>query len=150
MIRHRKASLSPVTQTAKIHTHLIAMAVAGFASGMTFAADAPPAQRDDLDVTMQIIVDPDAKAPDEVVRRIALPPRKEPASATQSQSDATKEQKRADDARQQGREVSEAARDKNNEAADQREQARRSMAEEARRRNPPKDPPKRPDPPPRP
>ena len=33
-------------------------------------------KRDDLDVTMQIIVDPDAKLPDEVVRRIPLPERK--------------------------------------------------------------------------
>jgi hypothetical protein len=33
-------------------------------------------KRDDLDVTMQIIVDPDAKLPDEVVRRIPLPTRK--------------------------------------------------------------------------
>src|SRR6185436_10841760 len=33
-------------------------------------------KRDDLDVTMQIIVDPDAKLPDEVVRRIPLPARK--------------------------------------------------------------------------
>lgn len=150
MIRHRKPSLSPVTRTAKIHAHVIAVAAAGFASGMAFAADEPPARRDDLDVTMQVIVDPDAKAPDEVVRRIALPPRKEPASASQSQSDTNKGQERAEEARQQGREVSEAAREKNNEAAEQREQARRSMAEEARRRNPPKDPPNRPDPPRRP
>lgn len=150
MIRHRKANLSRAARTPKIRAHLIAVTAMGIASGLSFAADAPPARRDDLDVTMQIIVDPDAKAPDEVVRRIALPPRKEPASSTESQSDDKKEQERAQDTRQQGREVSEAAREKNNEAADQREQARRSMAEEARRRNPPRDPPARPDPPRRP
>ena len=37
-------------------------------------AQSPPAQdRDDLDVTMHVIVDPDAKVPDEIVRRIPLP-----------------------------------------------------------------------------
>ena len=127
------------------------VAVVAFGSfAQSAAAQQPQEKRDDLDVTMQVIVDPDAKAPDEVVRRIALPPRKEPASASQSQSDTNKGQERAEEARQQGREVSEAAREKNNEAAEQREQARRSMAEEARRRNPPKDPPNRPDPPRRP
>src|SRR5687768_6439968 len=39
-------------------------------------AQQPGPKRDDLDVTMQIIVDPDAKLPDEVVRRIPLPERK--------------------------------------------------------------------------
>src|ERR1043165_5845799 len=45
------------------------------------AAQQSQEKRDDLDVTMQIIVDPDAKLPDEVVRRIPLPVRK---SADQS------------------------------------------------------------------
>ena len=47
------------------------------------AAQQPQEKRDDLDVTMQIIVDPDAKLPDEVVRRIPLPARKsaDPSSA---------------------------------------------------------------------
>jgi hypothetical protein len=40
------------------------------------AQEQPQGKRDDLDVTMQIIVDPDAKLPDEVVRRIPLPTRK--------------------------------------------------------------------------
>src|SRR5690349_6995180 len=41
-------------------------------------------KRDDLDVTMQIIVDPDAKLPDEVVRRIPLPERKPADQSAQS------------------------------------------------------------------
>ena len=40
------------------------------------SAAAQQEKRNDLDVTMQIIVDPDAKLPDEVVRRIPLPARK--------------------------------------------------------------------------
>jgi hypothetical protein len=140
-------TLSRVTATAKIHARLIVATVVALACTETCAAeDKPVVRRDDLDVTMQIIVDPDAKLPDEVVRRITLPPRKESATTTESSSDTNKGQERAREARGQGREVSEAAREKNNEAAEQREQARRSIAEE-RRGNPPKDPPKRPDPP---
>ena len=40
------------------------------------AQDKREPKNDELDVTMQIIVDPDAKLPDEVVRRIPLPERK--------------------------------------------------------------------------
>ena len=37
-------------------------------------AQAPPARdRDELDVTMRVIVDPNAKVPDEIVRKIQLP-----------------------------------------------------------------------------
>ena len=35
-----------------------------------FAQSPPARDRDDLDVTMHVIVDPDAKVPDEIVRRI--------------------------------------------------------------------------------
>jgi len=45
------------------------------------SAAAQQEKRNDLDVTMQIIVDPDAKLPDEVVRRIPLPARKSAASS---------------------------------------------------------------------
>ena len=38
-----------------------------------FAQSPPARDRDDLDVTMHVIVDPDAKVPDEIVRRIPLP-----------------------------------------------------------------------------
>jgi hypothetical protein len=148
MMQEHYPTLSRVTAAAKIRTGLIVATALALAGTRTFAAeDKPPVRRDDLDVTMQIIVDPDAKLPDEVVRRIALPPRKEPAPSSQSSADANKGQERAQEARGQGREVSEAAREKSNEAAEQREQARRSMAEEARRGKPPKDPPNRRDPP---
>lgn len=111
----------------------------------------PGPKRDDLDVTMQIIVDPDAKLPDEVVRRIPLPERK-PAdqSATQSKSDdkSVENKERASEAKELGRELGQSAKEKNKEAAEQREQARRSAAEERRRERP--DPPGNPNPPGRP
>lgn len=120
---------------------------------------------DDLDVTMQIIVDPDAKLPDEVVRRIPLPERKStpfPAAKTESK-DANQpnspnkpdkpdkpgkpdkpdkpakpdkpDRSNARDARDMGREAGQSARDRAREAKEQREQARRAAAEERRRRN---------------
>ena len=43
-------------------------------------AQTPPAQRaDDLDVTMRVIVDPNAKVPDEIVHKIPLPKPGQPA-----------------------------------------------------------------------
>jgi len=44
-----------------------------------FAQSPPARNRDDLDVTMHVIVDPDAKVPDEIVRRIPLPKPAQPA-----------------------------------------------------------------------
>ena len=118
----------------------------------------PGPKRDDLDVTMQIIVDPDAKLPDEVVRRIPLPERK-PADQSASQSNlgtgdkptkdnAAESNERAREAKELGRELGQSAKEKAQEAAEQREQARRSEAED-RRRDPP-EPPGNPNPPGRP
>ena len=114
----------------------------------------PEAKSDDLDVTMQIIVDPDAKLPDEVVRRIPLPERK-PVAPSQGASDKSNEdtpaenKERAREAKELGRELGQSAKEQAQEAKEQREQARRSAAEERRRRNPP-GPPPRPNPPGRP
>lgn len=118
----------------------------------------PASKRDDLDVTMQIIVDPDAKLPDEVVRRIPLPQRKAADSSGQepdkksAKPDAAAEGKEsASEAKELGREMAESAKERAQEAAEQREQARRSAAEEHRRNpGPPDDPPSPPGPPPRP
>ncbi|WP_198683441.1 hypothetical protein [Peristeroidobacter agariperforans] len=99
-----------------------------------------PAQgQDDLDVTMQIIVDPDAKRPDEVVRRIPLPERK-PADSTKPTAER-KSDNAAAEARETAREAKDVAKQ---EAAEQREQARRARAEERERNDPPKHPPGRP------
>jgi hypothetical protein len=126
------------------------------------AAQQTQEKRDDLDVTMQIIVDPDAKLPDEVVRRIPLPARKsaEPSPAapgdksgkndkgdTTGSSGSDKDRDNA--ASEHGKETSQAAQERAREAAEQREAARRAEAEERkkRERGPPDD---RPDPPNRP
>jgi septal ring factor EnvC (AmiA/AmiB activator) len=115
----------------------------------------PGPKRDDLDVTMQIIVDPDAKLPDEVVRRIPLPERKPADQSTtaaggdkSTKDNAAENKERAREAKELGRELGQSAKEKAQEAAEQREQARRSAAEE-RRRNPP-EPPPTPNPPGRP
>jgi hypothetical protein len=114
-----------------------------------FAQQKSAPKTDELDVTMQVIVDPDAKLPDEVVRRIPLPA---PKPAVQPAANATdgkkpdaaiKSEDRAREAREMGRETSNAAKERAKDAAEQREQARR--AEDERRRNPPKPP--RPHPP---
>ncbi len=128
------------------------------------AAQQPPQEkRDELDVTMQIIVDPDAKLPDEVVRRIPLPARKPDAptgggagssSNPSGKSDgakpegAGKDNDAASEAREHGKEISQGAKERAREAAEQRESASRAEAEERRReRGPPDD---RPNPPNRP
>jgi hypothetical protein len=49
-----------------------------------FAQSPPARNRDDLDVTMHVIVDPDAKVPDEIVRRIQLPKPAQPATGAPS------------------------------------------------------------------
>ena len=121
------------------------------------AQQQPQGRRDDLDVTMQIIVDPDAKLPDEVVRRIPVPTRKpaeSPPAGTPAQSGkpetAGAGKEHAEEAREQGRETSEAAKERAREAAEQREAARRAEVEERRReRGPPDDRPNPPNRPPR-
>jgi len=111
-------------------------------------------ESDELDVTMQIIVNPDAKLPDEVVRRIPLParkPEKQPAAATPAKpgtSDAAANgQERAREAQELGKEMSERAKERAQESNDQREQARRAIADEKRKKP---DPPEHPTPPKRP
>ena len=118
----------------------------------------PPSKRDDLDVTMQIIVDPDAKLPDEVVRRIPLPERKganpseQAAGKKPAKPDAAPGKESAREAKELGREMSDSAKQRAQDANEQREQARRSAAEERRRNppGPPETPPRPPGPPPRP
>ena len=127
-----------------------------FAQG-AMADDKQQAKNPPLDVTMQIIVDPDAKLPDEVVRRIPLPERKPGDQSAQptasggdksTQDTGSENKERAREAKELGRELGQSAKEKAQEAKEQREQARRSAAEE-RRRNPP-EPPGNPNPPGRP
>ncbi len=52
------------------------------------SAQTPPAHaQDDLDVTMRVIADPNAKVPDEIVRRIPLPRPAQPAPASSKPAD---------------------------------------------------------------
>ena len=102
---------------------------------------------DELDVTMQIIVDPDAKVPDEVVRRIPLPTRKSPpasdAAGKKANDPAAKDH--GNQASEMGSEMSQGARDRAQDANDQREQARRSAADKREREpRPPPEPPRPP------
>ena len=84
-----------------------------------FAQSPPARNRDDLDVTMHVIVDPDAKVPDEIVRRIPLPKPAQPASGDTNTGTA-KDKKPAPGANGQGREfgqqVSEDAKQRSEEA----------------------------------
>ena len=117
-----------------------------FACGLSLSALAQEKseKRDDLDVTMQIIVDPNAKSPDEVVRRIPLPaPRPaDPARASPEKGKpdaADREKNQKQEARELGREASERARERARETAQQREEARNSNADRGKDKDKDKD-----------
>ena len=115
---------------------VIALA-AGLGSSPAVAQQAPAERGGELDVTMRIITDPDAKLPDEIVRRITLPPpRPAPPGEGRSDAERTTGPDRAEEAREQGREFGQDV------ATGARERA------EAARRNagPPFEPPVAPDP----
>lgn len=99
--------------------------------------------KEDLDVTMQIIADPNAKIPDEIVRHIPVPSRKtaerSAASDAPASETADKAQERAKKARELAAEMAERSNEQAQQAAERREQSRRSAAE-AHRQNPPKTP----------
>ena len=135
---------------------IIALALACSMSLNALAQDKAD-KRDDLDVTMQIIVDPNAKSPDEVVRRIPLPaprPTSDPARASPEKGkpeSPSKELERSQEARELGREASERARERARETAQQREEARNANADRDKDKDKDKDRDRdRPDPPNRP
>jgi type IV secretory pathway VirB10-like protein len=112
---------------------VVALAVA-WCFSLSALAQEKPAKRDDLDVTMQIIVDPNAKLPDEVVRRIPLPASRAQVDRSTGPSEpkpdvAEKGRERAEEARELGREASERAKERAREAQEQREEARNSNAD---------------------
>jgi|SRR5688572_1909735 len=116
-----------------------------------FAQTQPARSDDDLDVTMRVIVDPDAKVPDEIVRRIALPKPQQP-SGTPPPSDKQNEKPdKTDDPnkpgeKDKGRPAEPPAQGR--EFGQQTAEQAKQRADEARRNNdkPPK-PPKPPNPP---
>ena len=121
---------------------------------------------DDLDVTMQIIVDPNAKLPDEVVRRIPLPAQRSSASSASPTPSGNKPvdtkpeaakgpergSERGSESREVGKEAAESARERAKEAreqaTEQREEAR-DAAKDAKDKDKDKgkDRPDRPNPP---
>lgn len=127
-------------------------------------ADDPPAAPEaplappPLDVTMRVIDNPDAVAPEAITRRIALPPAP-PRPETQERGRAreraeapageTERNEIAQEARERqrefGQEAAERAREMAEQAAEQREEFGRSRAEEMRPERP--DPPEPPRPP---
>ena len=85
-----------------------------------FAQSPPASNRDDLDVTMHVIVDPDAKVPDEIARRIPLPKPVQPVKPDKPVKPGAQDQKPAAQGNGQGREfgqqVSDDARQRSEEA----------------------------------
>jgi len=83
-----------------------------------FAQSPPARNRDDLDVTMHVIVDPDAKVPDEIVRRIPLPKPAQPVTGATSTSttESGKPKGSNGQGREFGQQVSEDARQRAEEA----------------------------------
>ena len=83
-----------------------------------FAQSPPARNRDDLDVTMHVIVDPDAKVPDEIVRRIPLPKPAQPATGATSTSttESGKPKAASGQGREFGQQVAEDAKQRADEA----------------------------------
>jgi len=85
-----------------------------------FAQSPPASNRDDLDVTMHVIVDPDAKVPDEIARRIPLPKPAQPVKPDKPVKPGAQDQKPAAQGNGQGREfgqqVSDDAKQRSEEA----------------------------------
>ena len=136
-----RSSQTTIIQPRVKHVTFLALCLLAHGALAQQQSDSKPESRskqgqDDLDVTMQIIVDPDAKLPDEVVRRIPLPERKSVDSpATKADKKASKEA--AAESKQSAREAKDLAKEASQtakeEAAEQREQARRARAEERER-----------------
>jgi len=117
-------------------------AVLAFIVPAALAQSPPAGNRDDLDVTMHVIVDPDAKVPDEIVRRIQLPKPAQAAPAKEKSSEPGKPPEPG----AAGRERAAEARDKGREFGQQVSEEAKQRSEEARRNKNPK--PDKPNPPP--
>jgi hypothetical protein len=122
---------------------------------VAFAQTPPAPDGDDLDVTMRVIVDPNAKVPDEIVRKIPLPKPATPATSSDKKNDnaeskdggkpsdpGSKGKGNAPDARGQGREFGQQVSE---DAKKRSEDARHGKPPD----KPPRGPPDRPDPNPR-
>lgn len=131
----------------------IAITVLAAHASATSVAQTVPAP-EALDVTMQVIKDPAAQIPDEVVHRIPLPVPRGPARPADPPGRDGAGRRHGEDtsaqARELGAEIAEQARQQARDIAEQQAEAGRAIAEEARRNAPPLDPPPAPPvPPPR-
>ena len=130
---------------------LVLALVLGFIATAAFSQTPPASSRDDLDVTMHVIVDPDAKLPDEIVHRIQLPKPGQAAPAEDKKSTGekpaepgTKGQERSAEAREQGREFGQQVSE---EAKQRAEEAKRNQGKPPDKPNPPSPPGRPPTPP---
>lgn len=149
----RDSSQSRQMKVMQFHAAAAIIALSWLGAQSAWAAEKPAPKNEELDVTMQIISDPNAKRPDEVIRRIPLPTpkadNKAPSNATAdpgTPGQDNKGQGRADAAKELGGEMSERAKERAQNAAEQREEARRAKADEHAHNNPhpPPSPPGRP------
>ena len=127
-----------IMRTARLLTPVL---VLGFMAIPAFAQSPPARSRDDLDVTMHVIVDPDAKVPDEIVRRIQLPKPGPAAPAEGKKSTDEKKpepgakgQERSPEPREQGREFGQQVSE---EAKQRAEEAKRNQGKKPDKPHPP-------------
>jgi hypothetical protein len=114
-----------------------------------FAQSPPARNRDDLDVTLHVIVDPDAKVPDEIVRRIPLPKPAQPAAgATNPDTNESKpsESKPSEPAKPKG--PSDQGRDFGKQVSEDARQRAEEVRNNEKKKPPPANPPGRPPSPP--
>src|SRR5437868_768665 len=119
--RHQRAMMMRPCVTL---TMLLAL---GASAPSAFAQEKTDTRSDDLDVTMQIIVDPDAKLPDDLVRRIPLPARR-PSPAQPLTRDSPPRQVDRPEPAARGREVPDQRQEQRQ---DQRQEQRRDISEHA-------------------
>jgi hypothetical protein len=136
-----------MTWTSRLAAGWLVLALGPVAMAQT--PPAKPAPSEDLDVTMRVIVDPNAKVPDEIVRRIPLPQPKSARAPGTPPDNASKPA--GSDAREQGREF---GQDVAAQARQRAEEARRNAGPPGDRGpaqppGPPADPPGPPVTPPR-
>ena len=115
------------------------------------SAQTPPAGKDDdLDVTMRVIVDPEATAPGEIVNRIPLPKPAQPAGGSAPVPGKADKNDKADkpgkpkEPAPKGPAPGPSTRDTGREFGQQTAEQARQRSEEARRNNKPDKPPGKP------
>ena|SRR6476659_482543 len=120
---------------------------------VAFAQTPPARDRDDLDVTMRVIVDPNAKVPDEIVHKITLPKPAQPGASPEKKSDPgnssgkdnSKDNAKPGDSGSQGKGNSADNRGQGREFGQQVSEDAKQRSEEARREHGKPDKPEHPE-----